>query len=116
MGLKVELTRFKIKKGKSKVVDEWMEFLNDNIDKVLLTLKDEKMYVESIFREKSEENEFLYWYSLQGEDGLNVEESQHAVDKKHLDYWYECIDEEVPHLDLNKEVVMIQENVLETMK
>ena len=25
----------------------------------------EKMYIETIFREKSEEGEYLYWYSIQ---------------------------------------------------
>ena len=29
--MKTELTRFRIKPGKSEVVDEWMKFLNDNI-------------------------------------------------------------------------------------
>lgn len=114
--LRVELSRFKVKKGKSHVVDEWMTFLNKNMDKVLLTLNDEKMYVETIFREKVGDDEYLYWYSVQGEGGINVEDSQHEIDKKHLEYWYECIDEEVPHVDLKTEVVMIQECVRKAMK
>ena len=48
----VELTRFKVKRGKSKQVDEWMNFLNEHMDEVLLTLVDEKMYVETIFNRR----------------------------------------------------------------
>jgi hypothetical protein len=49
---------------------------------VLLTLKDEKMYVEVIFREKNDDNEYLFWLSVQGNGGKIVEESKHEVDKK----------------------------------
>lgn len=49
--MNVELTRFKVKPGKSHRVDEWMQLLNENMKEVLLTLNDEKMYVETIFRE-----------------------------------------------------------------
>jgi len=58
----IELTRVKVKNGKSAVVDEWMALLNREMDKVLLTLEDEKMYVETIFREFAGSSEFLYWY------------------------------------------------------
>ena len=47
--MNVELTRFKVKQDKSHRVDEWMQLLNDNMKEVLLTLNDEKMYVETIF-------------------------------------------------------------------
>ena len=42
----VELTRFRVKPGMSHKVDEWLKFLNDNMEGVLLTLEREKMYVE----------------------------------------------------------------------
>jgi hypothetical protein len=88
--MRVELTRFKVKEGKSDLVDEWLKFLNDNMKDVLVTLEGEKMYVETIFRENLDGNEYLYWYSVQGEGGQNVQESQHWIDKKHLEYWEEC--------------------------
>jgi hypothetical protein len=47
-------------------VDKWVSFLNENMEDVLLTLDGEKMYVETIFREKSEDADYLYWYSIQG--------------------------------------------------
>ena len=83
---------------------------------VLLTLNDEKMYVETIFREIQGGEEYLYWYSIQGESGKHVEESQHEIDQKHLEFWYECIDEEETPVDMRTEVVMIPENVRAAMK
>lgn len=113
--MKVELTRFKVKKGKSKQVDEWLKFLNDHMKDVLVTLEDEKMYVETIFREMIDGEEYLYWYSVQGEGGQNVEESDHWIDQKHLQYWRECIDPTYEPVDLTTEVVMIPENIRERM-
>lgn len=40
--INVECTRFRVLKDKSNIVDEWMNFLNDNMDDVLLTLNGEK--------------------------------------------------------------------------
>ena len=114
--MNVELTRFKVKPGKSHRVNEWMQLLNDNMKEVLLTLNDEKMYVETIFREIRDGEEYLYWYSVQGEGGALVENSHYEIDKKHLEFWYECIDEEVPSVDMKTEVVMIQDVVKDAMK
>ena len=41
--LKAELSRFKVKEGKSGKVDEWMAFLNDHMEDTLLTLENEKI-------------------------------------------------------------------------
>ncbi|MBG9978146.1 DUF6176 family protein [Ruoffia tabacinasalis] len=113
--LNVELTRFRVKVGKSKQVDEWMAFLNKHMDDVLVTLEGEKMYIESILREKVDGHEYLYWYSIQGEGGIEVEESNHYIDKKHLEYWEECIDEEYKPVDLTTEVVMIPNRIQQQM-
>ncbi|WP_010676663.1 DUF6176 family protein [Bacillus timonensis] len=113
--MNVELTRFKVKEGKSDIVTEWLQFLNENMKDVLVTLEGEKMYVETIFRENLDGHEYLYWYSVQGEGGQNVEESKHWIDKKHLEYWDECIDPEFRPVDLTTEVVMIPQKVREAM-
>ena len=68
--INIELTRFRVIKGKSEKVNEWMKFLNDNMKDVLLTLEGEKMYVETIFREILDGEEYLYWYSVQGKGGI----------------------------------------------
>lgn len=113
--MNVELTRFRVKSGKSQQVDEWLAFLNDNMQDVLVTLEGEKMYVETIFREILNGEEYLYWYSVQGEGGQDVETSSHWIDKKHLEYWEECIDSTFRPVDLSPEVVMIPEKVRNSM-
>lgn len=114
--MKVEITRFKVKKGKSETVNEWMSFLNEHLKEIELTLIDEKMYVETIFREELAGEEYLYWYSVQGEGGIYVGDSSHEVDKKHLEYWKECIDPEFKPVNLTTEVIMIQDKFLKQMK
>lgn len=114
--MNVELTRYRVKKNKSERVDEWLAFLNDHMKDVLVTLEGEKMYVETIFREVSNGEEYLYWYSVQGEGGEDVEHSEHWIDKKHLAFWDECIDETFGSLDLKTEVVMIPEKIKAAMK
>lgn len=114
--MNVELTRFKVKAGKTEKVDEWLAFLNENMKDVLVTLEGEKMYVETIFREILNGHEYLYWYSVQGEGGQDVEESEHWIDKKHLAYWDECIDSSERPVDLETEVVMIPDVVRNAMK
>lgn len=69
MKLNVELSRFRVKEGKTVQVDEWMAFLNEHMEDTLLTLEGEKMYVETIFREVLDGREYLYWYSVQAEGG-----------------------------------------------
>lgn len=113
--MNVELTRFKVKEGKTKKVDDWLKFLNENMKDVLVTLEDEKMYVETILRETLNGAEYLYWYSVQGENGQEVEESEHWIDKKHLEYWDECIDPTFKPVDLTVEVVMIPEKIRKVM-
>lgn len=116
MKLNIELSRFRVKEGKSAVVDQWMTFLNDHMEDTLLTLEGEKMYVETIFREVLDGREYLYWYSVQAEGGIEVEDSESYIDKKHLEYWNECIDSSYGMVDLEPQVVMIPKPVYETME
>lgn len=116
MKLNVELSRFRVKEGKSAVVDEWMNFLNEHLEDTLLTLEGEKMYVETIFRETLNGDEFLYWYSIQAEGGIEVEDSESYIDKKHLEYWAECIDPSFEMIDLEPQVIMIPKPIYATME
>lgn len=112
--MKTELTRFRVLPGKTHVVDQWMAFLNEHMEDVLLTLEGEKMYVETIFREVLDGFEYLYWYSIQGEGGIEVEASESYIDIQHLKYWEECIDPSFGSKDLSTEVVMIPQRVRES--
>lgn len=82
MKLNVELSRFRVKEGKTAQVDEWMAFLNEHMEDTLLTLEGEKMYVETIFREVLDGREYLYWYSVQAEGGIEVEDSESLYRQK----------------------------------
>lgn len=114
--MNVEITRFRVKQGKSEKVDEWLKFLNENMSDVLVTLEAEKMYVETIFREVLNGEEYLYWYGVQGQGGQEVEQSEHWIDKKHLAYWEECIDKTFRPVDLKTEVVMIPNSIQASMQ
>lgn len=92
-----------------------MMFLNENMDDVLLTLENKKMYIETILRELVNDKEFLCQYSIQDEGGLEVKESEHWIDKKHLEYWDECIDPSYKPIDVKPEVVMIPNNTRKKM-
>jgi Family of unknown function (DUF6176) len=109
--IRVELTRFRVKTGKSQRVREWMGFLRANLPAVLATLEGERMYVETIFREERDGVEYLYWYAIQGDGGADVTESSHAIDKSHIAFWNECIDPAYKPETINTEVVMIQKRL-----
>ena len=115
--MRIELTRFRVREGKTERVDEWMQFLNDHPDALRETLEPEQMYVETIFSETIDGVDYLYWYSVQGEDGrVDVTESQHWLDEKHVEFWRECIDDSVPPQDLTSRVFMLPERVAAAMK
>ncbi|MBR5969044.1 MAG: hypothetical protein IK016_01715 [Lachnospiraceae bacterium] len=112
--MNIELSRFRVKEGRSKTVDEWMAFLNENMSDVLLTLDGERMHVETIFREKSGDAEYLYWYSIQSEGGQTVAQSESWIDKRHLEFWDQCIDNS-SQVDMTMVVSMIPQRVLSAM-
>ncbi len=114
--LNVELSRFRVKKGMEDKVSEWLQFLNDNMEDTLLTLENEKMYVESIHRETIDGYEYLYWYSIQGVGGIDVHDSESYIDIKHLEYWEMCIDNTYINNDIKAEVIMIPDKIKKHMK
>lgn len=108
----IELTRFRIKKGKEKKAKEWMEFLNNHLKDTIATMDNEKMYVESVFKEVASDGyTYFYWYSVQGENGNSVEESESYIDKKHIEYWDECIDTEYRPVDMKLEENLIAPSI-----
>ncbi|MDO4711445.1 MAG: DUF6176 family protein [Peptostreptococcaceae bacterium] len=114
--MKTEMVRFKVKEGKMEKAREWIAFLNENMPAVLETLEGERMYVEVIFSEKIHGEDYLYWFSVQGEGGIQVQDSEHWIDKKHLAYWDECIDPDFKPQWLTTEVVMIPERICTSME
>ncbi len=69
----VGLTRFRIKKGKETIAQEWMDFLNNYHEDTVATMAGEKMYVETVFKDENEDGyTYFYWDSVQGENGNAV--------------------------------------------
>ena len=113
--MRAELTKFKVKDGKSEVVDEWIEYMRDNMEDVLLNLEGEKMYVETIFREVFMDVEYLYWYSIQSdENGEKIDDTY--LDEKHLEYMEECIDKTFRPAEMQAEVVMLPEHLRQLIR
>lgn len=110
--MNIELSRFRVLPGQMPLVEEWLDFLNENMDAVIKTLDGENMLVETIFSEHLDGADYLYWFSIQGTGGIDVRESQHWVDAKHLEYWRACIDASSTPVDLKPRVTMIPERIM----
>ncbi len=113
--MKVELSRFKVKQGKSDRVDEWLRMLNENMEDVVQALDREEMKLEVIFREIIEGQEYLYWFSVQGESGEMAETSSFEIDKKHLEFHEECIDHSYGMHDAQAQVIMAPQQLASAM-
>ena len=113
--MKTELTRLRIKKGMSSRVDEWHATLNARKAECIETLEREKMYVEAIFREKIGDEEFLYWFSVQGECGEGIETSPFPIDAIHKAFGDECIDRTYPRVDIDASVMFLLPKVSEVV-
>lgn len=110
-GMRIELTRFRVRPGKEDRAREWIDFLRANPEAFRETLEPERMYVETIFSEVVDGVTYLSWYSVQGEDAANVNDSSHRLDEKHVEFWRECIDPDYAPQDLTPEVHMVPERV-----
>ncbi len=114
--VQIELTRFRIKKGKEQRAEEWMKFLNDHHADTVSTMSGEKMYVETVFKEENADGYmYFYWYSIQGENGNAVEDSESYIDKKHLEYWEECIDNTYRPVDMTLMQSLLAPKIEENM-
>lgn len=107
----VELSRFRVKPGKSARVDEWLTMLNARMDEVKQTLVREEMKVEVIFREMIGDDEYLYWFSIQGAAGEHVRTSPFEVDRLHIAFHEECIDHDYGMRDAQPQVIMIPDAI-----
>jgi hypothetical protein len=109
--MRVELSRFRVKPGKSARVDDWLKMLNDSMKEVVQTLEREQMKLEVIFREIIDDEEYLYWFSVQGEAGEEVATSPFAVDQQHRRFDEECIDHGFGMRDAQPQVIMVPHRV-----
>jgi len=105
--VKIELSRIRIKDGKSARVDEWFATLNARKSECIETLEREKAYIEAIFREKIGGAEFLYWFIVQGENGESLETSPFPIDAIHRAFAEECLDRSHPRFDWDADVALL---------
>ena len=112
----IELTRFRVRADAEGRASEWMDFLRTNPEAFRQTLEPEQMYVETIFSEVLDGATYLYWYSVQGEDRMSVQESQHWLDKKHLEFWRDVIDPDFPPQELTPQIHMTPKRVEAAMR
>ena len=89
-----------------------MDFLNSHHEDTVGTMVAENMFVETVFSEKAQDGYiYFYWYSIQGEGGQPVEESENYIDKKHNEYWDEYIDETYRPVDMKLKESLIAPNI-----
>jgi hypothetical protein len=114
--MRVELSRYRVKPGKSARVDEWMQTLTDRRDECLETLVREQMKFEVIFREQIGENEFLYWLTVQGEEGEEVKTSPFDIDHVHIEFWNECIDRDYGEQNAFPQLILVPPHIAQAME
>ncbi|GEK29614.1 DUF6176 family protein [Furfurilactobacillus siliginis] len=113
--MQTELMGFPVKLGKEETAMEWMTFLKAHQQDFLKTLPDEQMMVESIFTTTISGKMYLCWYSIQGENPRRVEDSDNELDRKHVAYWEDCIDEQQPPLRFKHIVNYVPTELTNTM-
>jgi hypothetical protein len=114
--MKVELSRFRVKPGKSEQVDAWLKMINDNMDEALQTLEREQMQLEVIFREIINGEEYLCWFTVEGEGAGSVNTSPFELDHKHIAYHEECIDHDYGRHDAQPQVILVPQKIAQAME
>lgn len=114
--MKVELTRLRIKEGKSHRVDEWLRMINTRIDEAHETLDREGMKLEIIFREVIGDDDYLCWFTIQDEGGEPIETSPFELDQEHVQFGEECIDHEHGGHEAQPQVILVPPEVAKAMK
>lgn len=114
LAVRVELERFRVIPGKEARAREWMDTLRNRIEECRATLQSERMFIESIFSEEADGAMYLYWYSIQGEGGAGIEQSEHEVDKVHSSFWQECIDPSYRAM-LTSELLLVPDVIQQAM-
>jgi len=95
MAYKTEFTTFAVKKGKETRAEEWMQTLIARRQECIQTLEREGMHYECIFKCFRGDRMYLSWFSVQSIGGPDVQDSPHPIDKTHLEFWNECVDQDV---------------------
>ena len=85
-GLRVELSRAKVKPGMSDETDHWMKMLNDRADECVASLDRERVAIEIVFRLNEDGVDYLYWMTVVGDgdgDGGDGHDLTIPIDHDH---------------------------------
>jgi len=104
----VVLDRFHVKSDKKERAREWMQVLNNRIAECRATLEAESMYFEAIFSEERDDEMYLWWLEFKDTGGRPIQESEAEIDRIHLDFWQECIENSSRQV-MRTELVLIPE-------
>lgn len=83
--VEVILHRFDIQPGQDPAFKEWIDFLHKRHRDAVATLARERTYFEAMFTAPDEPHR-LYWITVQGAGGAQVESSDLDLDRKHVAY------------------------------
>ena len=93
----VVLTKQKIEPGKTPRLKEWMDEIRGREDEAIQTLKNEGVYAESAFIERTDDGEYLVYY-MEAEDMGHVfeafSESSHEIDLEHQEVMSDVLETE----------------------
>lgn len=106
-GLTVEFVRFPIRAGKESRALEWIAYLRGHEEEFLATLPGECMYAEAIFSDVTDGILHLSWFSVQGPGAEFVLDSDHELDRVHVDFHRECVDPDAAPLIMVPEVFVM---------
>ena len=84
--LETKCARVKIKDGYLDKAYEWAKELNSRSEEVYQTLRDENVYIESVFLEKTSEGNFLIYFMKvkNSQEARTVaDKSKHPIDEYH---------------------------------
>ncbi|WP_227492617.1 DUF6176 family protein [Brevibacterium sp. CFH 10365] len=85
-GMRLELSRSRIRPGQEETFDEWMNMLNSRPDELQESLPAERQLFEATFRHtEADGSTWIYHLSLMGEDGRGNDESI-PIDAAHVAY------------------------------
>lgn len=88
--------------------------LNDSMATIVPLLDYEEMKLEVIFREMINGDEYLYWFSVQGDAGKSANDL-YDVGRRHVAFHEECVDHDYGMHDAQPQVVMVPKMVAEAM-
>jgi hypothetical protein len=90
-GMRIELARARLQRGKVDRAAAWMQMLNDRYDECVATLAGEQMAFETIFfRTDADGTEWIYHLSVHGTGGGILNEQSGSLDADHAAYSREC--------------------------